>query len=85
MDSTDFGESIRHTSGYSAFAEYAESSEKNEMDLKIRGGNTMLAEKLADAIGRENIRLSHKVLQIVQSKKKSLSPAKVPRRSKRIG
>ena len=70
MDSTDFGESIRHTSGYSAFAEYAESSEKNEMDLKIRGGNTMLAEKLADAIGRENIRLSHKVLQIVQSKKK---------------
>jgi len=70
MDSTDFGESIRHTSGYAAFAEYAESSEKNEMDLKIRGGNGMLAEKLADAIGRENILLSHKVTDVVQDKKR---------------
>lgn len=69
MDSTDFGESIRHTSGYAAFAEYAESSEKNEMDLKIRGGNSMLAEKLADAIGRENIFLNHKVLAVAQHKK----------------
>ncbi len=69
MDSTDFGESIRHTSGYAAFAEYAESSEKNEMDLKIRGGNTMLAEKLADAIGRENILLNTKVLEVAQNKK----------------
>ena len=40
LDSTDFGESIRHTSAYAAFAEYAESSEKNEMDLKIKGGNS---------------------------------------------
>jgi monoamine oxidase len=70
MDSTDFGESIRHTSGFAAFAEYAESSEKNEMDLKIRGGNSMLAEKLADAIGREHIRMSHKVLEVVQAKKR---------------
>lgn len=70
MDSTDFGESIRHTSGYAAFAEYAESSEKNEMDLKIRGGNSMFAEKLADAVGRDNIKLSHKVLEVVQSKKR---------------
>jgi monoamine oxidase len=70
MDSTDFGESIRHTSGYAAFAEYAESSEKNEMDLKIRGGNSMFAEKLADAVGRDNIKLSHKVLDVVQTKKR---------------
>ena len=70
MDSTDFGESIRHTSGYAAFAEYAESSEKNEMDLKIRGGNSMLAEKLADAIGRDNIKLTHKVLEVVQTGKR---------------
>src|SRR5690606_24057937 len=48
LDSTDFGESIRHVSAFAALAEYAESSEKNEMDLKIKGGNKMLAEKLAD-------------------------------------
>lgn len=69
LDSTDFGESIRHTSAYAAFAEYAESSEMNEMDLKIRGGNSMLAEKLADAAGRENILLKHKVTHILQHKK----------------
>jgi monoamine oxidase len=36
FDSTDFGESIRHVSAYAALAEYAESSEKNEMDYKIK-------------------------------------------------
>ncbi|HJW31030.1 MAG TPA: FAD-dependent oxidoreductase, partial [Saprospiraceae bacterium] len=70
MDSTDFGESIRHTSGYSAFAEYAESSEKNEMDMKIRGGNNLLAQRLADAIGRDNIRLQHTATEIIQTKKR---------------
>ncbi|MBK6859180.1 MAG: FAD-dependent oxidoreductase [Saprospiraceae bacterium] len=65
-DSTDFGESIRHTSAYAAFAEYAESSEKNEMDYKIRGGNGLLAEKLADAVGREFILTQHKAVQINQ-------------------
>ncbi len=72
LDSTDFGESIRHVSAFAALAEYAESSEKNEMDLKIKGGNKMLAEKLADAIGRENILLNHKVTQIKQSGKVSI-------------
>lgn len=67
-DSTDFGESIRHTSGYAAFAEYAESSEKNEMDMKIKGGNNLLAQKLADAIGRDRILLDHKVTGIEQSR-----------------
>lgn len=69
MDSTDFGESIRHTSAFAAFAEYAESSEKNEMDFKIKGGNIALAEKLAEAIGRSNILTQHKVKKIVQSKR----------------
>lgn len=68
-DSTDFGESIRHTSGYAAFAEYAESSEKNEMDMKIRGGNNLLAQKLSDAIGREKIYLDHKVTSVLQAKR----------------
>lgn len=68
LDSTDFGESIRHTSAYAAFAEYAESSEKNEMDLKIKGGNSKLSEEMAKAIGTENILLQHRVVQINQEK-----------------
>lgn len=73
MDSTDFGESIRHVSAFAAFAEYAESSEKNEMDLKIKNGNGMLAEKLADAIGREFILTNHSVLQIDQDMKNGVT------------
>ena len=66
LDSTDFGESIRHVSAYAALAEYAESSEKNEMDFKIKGGNGMLAEKLAGAVGKENILLDHFVSKVDQ-------------------
>lgn len=73
LDSTDFGESIRHVSAFAALAEYAESSEKNEMDLKIKGGNQILAEKLADAIGRENILLQHTVTKIDQKEKVTVS------------
>jgi monoamine oxidase len=69
LDSTDFGETIRSVSAFAALAEYAESSPKNEMDLKIRGGNSMFAEKLADKIGRENILLKHTVNRIVQNVK----------------
>lgn len=68
LDSTDFGESIRHVSAFSALAEYAESSEKNEMDFKIKGGNGQLALKLAEKIGRENILLDHGVTKIEQTK-----------------
>ncbi len=70
IDSTDFGESIRHTSAYGAFAEYAESSEKNEMDLKIEGGNGKLVTKLADAIGMNHILLNHQVTNIDQTSSK---------------
>ena len=66
IDSTDFGESIRHTSAYAAFAEYAESSEKNEMDFKIKGGNSALTEALVKAIGAEKILLQHKAVTIDQ-------------------
>jgi monoamine oxidase len=69
MDSTDFGESIRHVSAYAALAEYAESSEKNEMDKKIRGGNTMLAQKLSERLGTEKILLNHAVTRIEQGDK----------------
>ncbi|QNK64074.1 FAD-dependent oxidoreductase [Pedobacter sp. PAMC26386] len=66
LDSTDFGESIRHVSAFSALAEYAESSEKNEMDKKIIGGNGLLADRLAEKIGKENILLNHRVSKIIQ-------------------
>jgi len=67
LDSTDFGESIRHVSAYGAFAEYAESSEKNEMDFKIKGGNSKFSEKLKEKIGMENILLKHKVTEVNQT------------------
>jgi monoamine oxidase len=67
LDSTDFGESIRHVSAFAALAEYAESSEKNEMDYKIRGGNAQLAAKFAEKLGREKILLNHTVTKIEQS------------------
>ena len=43
LDSTDFGESLRHVSAYAAIAEYADSDNTNEMDKKIKGGNDRLA------------------------------------------
>ena len=59
MDSTDFGESIRHVSAFGALAEYAESSPKNEMDYKMTGGNSRLAEEFTTRIGLENIKTEH--------------------------
>lgn len=66
LDSTDFGESIRHVSAMVALSEYAESSEKNEMDLKMQGGNTQLAKKLAEKIGTDHILTGHSVQRIEQ-------------------
>lgn len=70
MDSTDFGESIRHVSAYSALAEYAESSPKNEMDYKMTGGNSRLGDEFARRIGVENIRTEMLVTEINQAKGK---------------
>lgn len=67
IDSTDFGESIRHVSAFAALAEYAESSEYNEMDMKIEGGNTMLAQKIVERIGAEKVLLNHKVTKVEQT------------------
>ena len=69
MDSTDFGESIRHVSAYGAMAEYAESSPKNEMDYKMTGGNSRLAEEFATRIGMENIKTETLVTEINQAKR----------------
>lgn len=70
LDSTDFGESIRHVSAFAALAEYAESSPKNEMDLKLKGGNAQLAHAFASRIGEDKILLKHHVAQIDQRGKK---------------
>ena len=66
MDSTDFGESIRHVSAFGALAEYAESSPKNEMDYKMTGGNSRLAQEFAKRIGAENIKLNAPATEINQ-------------------
>jgi monoamine oxidase len=66
MDSTDFGESIRHVSAFAALAEYAESSPHNEMDYKMTGGNSRLVQEFAKRIGSENIRLNTRVTEIDQ-------------------
>lgn len=69
LDSTDFGESIRHISAFAALAEYAESSEKNEMDLKMKGGNAVLANSLWQAVGKDNVLLGREVVRIEQAEK----------------
>ncbi len=66
MDSTDFGESIRHVSAFGALAEYAESSPKNEMDYKMTGGNARLTEEFVKRIGLENIKINAPVTEINQ-------------------
>lgn len=66
MDSTDFGESIRHVSAFGALAEYAESSPKNEMDYKMTGGNSRLTAEFAQRIGAENIKINALVTEVNQ-------------------
>ena len=70
LDSTDFGESIRHVSGFAALAEYAESSEHNEMDFKIKGGNSRLVEKLERAVGAARIKLDHEAIAVSHAGKR---------------
>ncbi len=79
MDSTDFGESIRHVSAFAALAEYAESSPKNEMDYKMTGGNSRLAEEFAKRIGKENIRLETPVRYVQQRRKGVITGTALPR------
>lgn len=69
-DSTDFGESIRHVSAYSALDEYSRSSKNsiNEMDYKIRGGNQQLAFKFKELFS-DKIKLNIKVQKVVQGNK----------------
>ena len=67
MDSTDFGESIRLTSAYTAAAEYFESNPTDEMDFKIRGGNDRLAYSLVSTLDPNRLYLQTKVRSIQQT------------------
>jgi monoamine oxidase len=68
MDSTDFGESIRHVSGYAAASEYFESSPYNEMDYQMRGGNSRLVGAFASRVGSDNIHLQMPVRAVTQKR-----------------
>jgi monoamine oxidase len=71
MDSTDFGESIRMTSGYAGATEYLgeDVNDTDEMDFKIRGGNSSLIDALVDFLGRndQEVLLSAQVARVDQS------------------
>ena len=67
MDSTDFGESIRHVSAFLGSAEYLEAGDSNEMDFKIVGGNSRLVRELAVRTGGDNIHTGLQVYEIRQS------------------
>jgi len=66
QDSTDFGETIRMVSAYTAATEYFESSPANEMDYKMEGGNSTLVHSLAAKIGDNNIHRGVPVQRITQ-------------------
>jgi monoamine oxidase len=75
MDSTDFGETIRMNSAFTAATEYLDSkSEKvddtDEMDFKVRGGNSRLIGALARKIGVQNIRIEQIVVGIREVNKR---------------
>jgi monoamine oxidase len=57
MDSTDFGESIRHTSGFVGATEYTAGNRYDEMDEKVVGGNDQLVRALANSITRRRGRI----------------------------
>ncbi|HEX9422033.1 MAG TPA: NAD(P)/FAD-dependent oxidoreductase [Pyrinomonadaceae bacterium] len=66
QDSTDFGETIRMVSAYTAATEYFESSPANEMDFKIEGGNSRLVNALSVSIGNDSILTGMPVANIKQ-------------------
>jgi monoamine oxidase len=68
MDSTDFGESIRHSGAYSSASEYygPGSNTTDEMDWRIVGGNSRLVNALAERVGLHAIHTSMEVKLVDQ-------------------
>jgi monoamine oxidase len=69
MDSTDFGESVRHTSAFVGASEYVYGNPTDEMDKKIVGGNHLLPQAFAAQINKDKqrIHLHHRVTRVDQS------------------
>lgn len=69
MDSTDFGESIRHAGAFSAASEYygEGTNSTDQMDWRIRGGNSRLVNALAERIGLNAIHTNMEVKRVDQS------------------
>jgi monoamine oxidase len=69
MDSTDFGESIRHSGAYSSASEYygPGSNATDEMDWRIVGGNSRLVNALAEQVGLSAIHTTMEVKRVDQS------------------
>jgi monoamine oxidase len=70
MDSTDFGETIRLTSAFVAGTEYIGSNATDEMDAKIRGGNSKLVYALIDGVGQASLFMGAKVTAVHQNAEK---------------
>jgi monoamine oxidase len=75
MDSTDFGETIRMNSAYTAATEYLSTKnetvdDSDEMDFKVRGGNSRLVNALARKIGLKNIATEQVVVGIREINKR---------------
>jgi len=66
MDSTDYGESIRLSSAYSAATEYLVGNKTDDMDFKIRGGNSLLVNALVRRIGTQSVITNAEVKAIRQ-------------------
>jgi monoamine oxidase len=81
MDSTDSGESSRHTSAYSAASEYASSDKFDEMGQKIEGGNDRLSDAFVKAINAKGSSLFTK--QVVTTIKQANGIVKATTRAGR--
>ena len=71
MDSTDYGESIRQVSAYVAADEYVDTDYINpdstdEMDLHVRGGNSVLIDAIAARLTPGALHLNSPVKSITQ-------------------
>ena len=71
MDSTDFGETIRMTSAYSAASEYISSDPSDEMDFKVKGGNDCLVNALVADIREHggDVQAGAGVLEVRQTRR----------------
>src|SRR5260370_1702913 len=77
MDSTDFGETIRMNSAYTAATEYLSTKDQrvddtDEMDFKVLGGNHSLINALPNPIGKSNILINSKLNQTFPTKPHSI-------------